>query len=97
MYLTSHPPKPRVFQRTVRGQQAVLVRSPELTSKEMRLLLMINGETPMDHLMQLAPDVMEPLLLNHLMQLGLIESSSMGSEVRNGSKAAWLQALSTLQ
>lgn len=75
MYLTHNPPQRRVYRRTIDGQKAALSQLPMLTAKEKQLLLMLNGETPLDYLYALAPDLREPLMVNRLMHAGLIEQA----------------------
>lgn len=63
-----------VFRRTLRGQQAVLAGLPNLGDLERRLLLIVNGETPLRALSQLAPMVTQSSHVERLLNAGLIEA-----------------------
>lgn len=64
--------KPRVFGRTVMGQRVAVVSPHTLDDAERRLLLMVNGLTPMDELLALAPELVQADVVDKLEREGLI-------------------------
>lgn len=70
----------RVFLRTVQGQKAA-INSIEFTkTPAVRLLLMVNGVTPLRDLMALAPELDDPQLVDALCESGLIAAVDPNSQ-----------------
>lgn len=62
------------FRRTLLGQQAVVAGRPDLGDLERRLLLIVNGETPLRALSELAPLITQSEYVERLLGAGLIET-----------------------
>lgn len=69
----------RVFRRTLDGQKAALSPDALLSPIEMRLLLIVNGCTPLDDLISLAPALNDEASVKRLLRDGLIEAASSSS------------------
>lgn len=62
-----------IFARTVEGQRAAFTSSPKLPADQQRLLLMLNGHTPLGDLLGLVPALDGELAVRGLVAAGLIE------------------------
>lgn len=62
-----------VFARTIMGQRVAIGVEQRLEPIEMRFLLMVNGETPLEHLQLIAPDAAQGAVVSKLIRDRLIE------------------------
>jgi hypothetical protein len=62
-----------IYQRTALGRRAALDDSPHLSPHARRILLMINGFTPLERLKHLSPQATSELVVEGLVRDGLIE------------------------
>lgn len=65
----------RIFRRTLDGQKAALFAKALLSPTEMRLLLIVNGCTPLEDLISLAPALNDEASVKRLLNDGLIEAA----------------------
>lgn len=68
-----------IYRRTRLGQHAAIGEFPALDADARRLLLVVNGITPIGQLAKLAPQLGEPRIAESLLRSGMIEACRDGT------------------